>query len=114
MQVAGALALPRTIPGDSLRLFAPKRAQLETHESLSPQSQGHNLALTVLNVPYIVDCLIRGATQVSVALALPRQIPGDGLRLFSTSKWDQIAYFRFLIVTGARRNPAIWGTNQGD
>ena len=30
------------------------------------------------------------------------------------SEWAQIVFFRFLIRSEARRNPATYGTNQGD
>jgi hypothetical protein len=63
----------------------------------------------------IVD--LSGEESDSVALWSPVKA-GEGGRTIEEDwaevpQWDQIAFFRSSIGTGARRNPAACGTNQG-
>ena len=81
---------------------APDRCQVKIDQrGLFPESQGRNLAVTVLYVPYSQVLLLQ------CGYSSPVQAPREPSAC-------QIAFLNFLVCTGARQNPGTCDTNQGD
>ena len=57
MTVLSVVAVGQTVTpdGDSPYHLRAKKEHLKGFRGLSPESKGHNLALTVLYVPYLLD-----------------------------------------------------------